>query len=86
MTLLCWNFIATINSYSKPNTLAKTVRIRGVGELIVGKCRRINQLHQLRTKEFWTQLMKAFVAETYCNQLLIDSVTYLLTINSSTRA
>ena len=31
-----------------------------------------------------TQLTKAFVAKTSCNQLLIDSATYLLTINSST--
>ena len=30
------------------------------------------------------QLMKAFVAKTSCNQLLIDSATYLLTINLPT--
>ena len=30
------------------------------------------------------QLMKAFVAKMSCNQLLIDSATYLLTINLPT--
>ena len=47
------------------------LRDSDVGELIV-------------SKQFCTQLMKAFVAETSCNQLLIDSATYLLTINSPT--
>ena len=32
--------------------------------------------------QFCTQLMKAFVAETSCNYLLIDSAMYFLTINS----
>ena len=79
MTPLCWKFIATINSYSKQNTSAKTVRIRGVAELIVGSIS-----STARTKTFWMQLMKAFVAEMYYNQLLIDSATYLLTITSPT--
>ena len=40
-------------------------------------------LHQLLTKQFCMQLMKAYVAETLdCNQLLIDSATSLLTIYS----
>ena len=34
--------------------------------------------------EFCTQLTKAFVAKMSCNQSLIDSATYLLTINSPT--
>ena len=34
--------------------------------------------------QFCTQLTKAFMAETSCNLLLINSATYLLTINSPT--
>ena len=41
-------------------------------------------LHQLHRKLFCMQLTKAFLAEASCNQLLIDSATYLLTINSPT--
>ena len=39
-------------------------------------------LHQLHTKQFCMQQTKAYVAETSCNQLLIDSATSLLTIYS----
>ena len=59
-----------------------------VGELIVSNYVRssINQqltagrfghenLRQLPTKLFCMQLMKAFAAETFCNQLLIDTAT-----------
>ena len=42
-------------------------------------------LRQLRTKLFCMQLTKAFVAKMSCNQLLIDTATQLLTINSPTQ-
>ena len=32
-------------------------------------------VHQLHTKVLYMQLMKAYVAETSCNQLLIDTAT-----------
>ena len=38
-------------------------------------------LHQLRTKKICMQLMKAFVAKASCNQLLIDSATYVFAHN-----
>ena len=41
-------------------------------------------LRQLCTKLFSMQLVKAFVAKASCNPLLIDSATYLLTINLPT--
>ena len=49
-----------------------------IGELIVSKyvAELINNLLQV------VLATKAFVAETSCNKLLINSATYLLTINS----
>ena len=41
-------------------------------------------LCKLYTKLFCKQLMKAFMTKTFYNQLLIDSTTYMLTINSPT--
>ena len=42
-------------------------------------------LCQLCTNQFYTQLTKAHVAKTSCNQLLVHSATYLLKTNLPTK-
>ena len=42
------------------------------------------ELRQLHTKQFCTQLTKAYVAEMSCNQLLIDTYCYVIAHNQLT--
>ena len=58
------------------------IRSRINNNLIVG-CFGSVGLCQLCTKLFCTQLTKAYGAETSCNQVVIDSATYLLKISLS---
>ena len=79
------NVVAEAHCYALQSrqTDCEQIRSRINQQLVAGRFGH-KGLHQLCTKNICMQLMKAFVAKASCNQLLIDSATYLLTINLPT--